>query len=192
MATWLLLYRHHRQTCGIDAFRYCYLGFPLKVGLGRTGILLLGAAGLVAIGATTLSVRSGVGDVLDGAVRAAAAIHGVDASLAVLGVDTDEVIVVSAGLSPAEVEQEREIGHWPGEVKELLPRSVDGSRSSDAPIRSRLAVPLEARQSRRGSLVILTRSAESRFGAAELRLLWDLAERTRASLERARRHDAPP
>ncbi len=54
MGTWLLLYRHHRETCGIDAFRYCGFGFPLEVGLGRTGIVLLWAGGLAAIGATML------------------------------------------------------------------------------------------------------------------------------------------
>ncbi len=54
MGTWLLLYRQQAQTCGVDAFRYCYFAFPLKVGLGRTGIVLLWTGGLAAIGATML------------------------------------------------------------------------------------------------------------------------------------------
>jgi len=77
---------------------------------------------------------------LAGAVRSAAAISGVDASFATLDVDADAVLVVSAGLSTAEVEREREIARWPEAAKQPLLRSVNGSRSGDAPIQSRQAV----------------------------------------------------
>jgi len=186
MGTWLLLYRQQAQTCGVDAFRYCYFGLPLKVGLGRTGIVLLWAAGLAAIGATMLFLRVGVGDVLAGAVRSAAAIRGVDASFATLDVDAKAVLVVSAGLSTAEVEREREIACWPEAPKQPLLRSVNGSRLGDVPIQSRLAVHFGTGPPGRGSLVILMRSSERRFGAAEQRRFGELAERVGRRLERAR------
>jgi len=192
MGTWFLLYRQPYETCGIEAFRYCYFGFPLKAGLGQTGIGLLWAAGLVAIGATMLvrvgaeDVRAGAGDVLAGAVRSAAVIQGVDASVAALEVDGNTVLVVSAGLSTPEIEQERELARWPEPAKQLLLRSLDGSSSNDAPIQRRLAVPFETGRPRRGRLVIFTRSSEDQFGASELRRLKELAERVGPGLEKAR------
>ena len=200
MGTWFLLYRQQDQACGVDAFRYCYLGLPLKTGLGRAGIALLWGSGLVAIAAAVLTARGrgpGIEDVLADAVDAAAAIPRVDASLVLMGVDTAEVLVASAGLSSAELREENEVGDWLETGKARLVQSVAVDQSGPtganaAPIRDRLAVPLETLRAGRGRLVVLTRSPNCSFAGEDLRRLEEAAEQTCLRLESVRVSDDVP
>lgn len=57
MATWLVLYREEEVTCGPEIYENCQIGLKVTAGLGRPGIVLLWALGVVALAMTGLTTR---------------------------------------------------------------------------------------------------------------------------------------
>ena len=57
MGAWLVLYQQTRATCGPEIQRDCSIGLSVTAGLGRPGIVLLWALGMVAFGVAWLTDR---------------------------------------------------------------------------------------------------------------------------------------